>query len=235
MSGVLDPVPLPPGGPPVFPDPRRFDEEGLVAFGGGLEPLRVLTAYRHGIFPWYEEGLPPLWWSPDPRCVLRREALHVSRSLQRTVRRGGFELSFDRAFREVVAACGEERGEGTWILPEMRAAYGALHDLGAAHSFEVWCDGELVGGIYGVQVGGLFAAESKFHRRTDMSKVALAAAVHSLDRAGIRLFDVQFRTDHLGRMGAEEIGRDDYLRELERAVSVDVDLTGLVPELPLRS
>lgn len=226
------PVPLPPGGPPVFPDPRGADDEGLVAFGGGLEPVRLLTAYRHGIFPWYDEDLPPLWWSPDPRCVIRRDALHVSRSLRRTFRRGGFALSWNRSFLQVVDACGETREDGTWILPEMRSAYGALHDLGAAHSLEVWWEGELVGGLYGVQVGGLFAAESKFHRRTDMSKVALVAAVHSLHEAGIRLFDVQFETEHLARLGAEEISRDDYLRELEAAVRLEVPLRGLTPQLP---
>ncbi len=232
MRPEFEPVPLPPGGPPVFPDPRLADDEGLVAFGGGLEPVRLLTAYRHGIFPWYDDDLPPLWWSPDPRCVIRRGSMHVSRSLRRTVRRGGFELSWNRAFLEVVDACGKGRGDGTWILPEMRAAYGALHELGAAHSLEVWAERELVGGLYGVQVGGLFAAESKFHRRTDMSKVALVAAVHSLHAAGIQLFDVQFRTDHLATLGAEEIGRDAYLRELEAAVRMDLDLAGLEPVLP---
>jgi leucyl/phenylalanyl-tRNA--protein transferase len=226
------PVPLPPGGPPVFPDPRGSDDEGLVAFGGGLEPVRLLTAYRHGIFPWYDEDLPPLWWSPDPRCVIRRDALHVSRSLRRTLRRGGFELTWNRAFMQVVDACGDSRDDGTWILPEMRAAYGALHELGAAHSLEVWWGRELVGGIYGVQVGGLFAAESKFHRRTDMSKVALVAAVHSLHESGIRLFDVQFQTDHLARLGAEEIGRDAYLRELEEVVGRAVCLEALSVQLP---
>jgi leucyl/phenylalanyl-tRNA--protein transferase len=235
MRSSFEPIPLPPGGPPVFPDPRLSDDEGLVAFGGGLEPQRILTAYRHGIFPWYDEDLPPLWWSPDPRCVIRRDRLHVSRSLGRTLRRGGFELTWNRSFLDVVDACGQSRRDGTWILPEMRAAYGALHELGAAHSLEVWRSGELVGGLYGVQIGGLFAAESKFHRRTDMSKVALVAAVHSLFAAGIQLFDVQFRTEHLATMGAEEIRRDAYLRELEPAVRLEVDLAELVPVGPALS
>lgn len=232
MSRGFEPWLLLPGGPIAFPDPGRADAEGLVAVGGDLGAERLLCAYRHGIFPWFDEGLPPLWWSPDPRCVIRRESLHVPRRLARTIRRGGFELTWDRDFGAVMDACADDRPDGTWIVPAMREAFGELHRRGHAHSLEVRIDGVLVGGLYGVQVGGLFAAESKFHRRTDMSKVALVAAVHSLTAAGIRIFDVQFRTEHLATLGAIEIPRADYLRELARAVDVAVDLTSLAPLPP---
>lgn len=219
-----------PGGPLAFPDPRLADEDGLVAFGGDLSVERLLVGYRNGVFPWFDEGVPPLWWSPDPRAILRPEGLHVSRRLRRTIRRGGFTLSWNRAFRRVMDECARNRPEGTWILPAMVDAFGALHDSGRAHSLEVWIDSGLAGGIYGVQVGGLFAAESMFHRRTDMSKVALIAAVRSLFAAGIRLFDVQFSTAHLARLGAEEIPRAEYLDRLDRVVDLRVDLSALVPQ-----
>jgi leucyl/phenylalanyl-tRNA--protein transferase len=225
----LLPVLLPPYPPYRFPDPRRADGEGLVAIGGDLAPERLLVAYAAGIFPWSSEDMPLLWWSPDPRAILPVERLRVSRSLQRTIRRGGFELTFDVAFRDVIEACAAERTVGTWILPEMIAAYERLHRLGAAHSFEVWRDGVLVGGLYGVQRGALFAAESMFHRATDMSKVALVAAVRSLCARGIELFEVQFVTPHLASMGAVEVPRAEYLARLATAVGKEVDLRGLVP------
>lgn len=220
---------LTPGGPLVFPDPNLADDEGLLAVGGDLSPQRLLYAYRCGVFPWYDAGVPPLWWSPNPRAILPRESLHVSRSLRRKLRQARFELSFDRAFDDVMRQCGRLRPEGTWILPEMVAAYGELHRLGHAHSFEVWKDGELCGGLYGVQVGGLFAAESMFHRRTDASKVALAAAVTSLHAAGIELFDVQFSTRHLESMGAVEWPRRRYIEHLAAVCDKSVPLGGLDP------
>jgi leucyl/phenylalanyl-tRNA--protein transferase len=221
---------LTPHSEPWFPDPAPFDHEGLVAVGGDLDPARLLLAYSRGIFPWYSEGVPPLWWSPDPRALLTPRALHVSRSLLRTLRRGGFALTWNRCFRRVMAECGERRAEGTWVLPEMLDAYTRLHELGAAHSLEVWCGDELAGGIYGVQVGALFAAESMFHRRRDLSKVALVALVRTLFAAGVELFDVQFVTPHLATMGAFEVPRAEYLQRLPAACAGKVELRDVVPD-----
>ncbi len=215
--------------PLSFPDPRLFDRDGLVAVGGDLSVERLLLAYGSGIFPWYEEGILPMWWSPDPRAILDPEHLHVSRSLGRSIRRGGFALTWNRSFRQVMVACGQQRAEGTWVIPEMVDAYERLHRRGHAHSLEVWQGDELAAGIYGVQRGALFAAESMFHRVTDLSKVALVALVRSLFAAGIELFDVQFVTGHLGRMGAREIRRADYLAEVARVRERKVDLRGLTP------
>ena len=219
-----------PDSEPWFPDPCGFDGEGLVAIGGDVSTKRLLYAYERGIFPWYAEGILPMWWSPDPRCVLERQDLHQSRSLRRTIRRGGFELSWNRCFARVMAQCGKRRDEGTWVIPEMLRAYERLHRTGHAHSLEVWRAGALVGGIYGVQVGGLFAAESMFHRCTDMSKVALVALVQSVCEAGIELFDVQFLTPHLESLGGREISRADYLSRLEKSRASSVELR----ELPIR-
>lgn len=225
------PVFLRPEDPLRFPDPERFDREGLVAIGGDLRPERLVLAYRSGIFPWYAEGYVPMWWSPDPRALLSRASLHVSRSLVRTMKRGGFELTWNRCFSRVMTECGKRRDEGTWVIPEMVAAYTRLHDSGMAHSLEVWDGGELVGGTYGVQVGALFAAESMFHRRTDMSKVALAALVDGLFSAGIELLDVQFVTPHLATLGAYEVTRSEYLTRLHAVRDRRVELRHLVPSV----
>jgi leucyl/phenylalanyl-tRNA--protein transferase len=214
-----------------FPDPRRFDAEGLVAFDGDLSVARLQLAYRSGVFPWYGEGLVPLWWCPDPRGVLDLEHLHVPRRLVRVLRGGGFTLTWNRCFAEVMQECGRQRAEGTWVLPEMVLAYTALHAAGAAHSLEVWHDAVLVGGVYGVQVGALFAAESMFHRRTDMSKVALVALVRSLARAGVELVDVQFVTPHLQRLGAYAVPRTTYLDRLQQLRERQVDLGALAPRV----
>lgn len=223
------PVVLEAGSPPRFPDPRLFDETGLVAVGGDLSERRLLAAYRAGIFPWYDVGYPPMWWSPDPRAVIDPGGLHVARSLRRVIRAGGFELSWNTCFERVMAECGKRRSEGTWIMPEMVDAYGRLHRSGHAHSLEVFAGSELVGGIYGVQIGAFFAAESKFHRRTDMSKIALVALVRSLFLAGIRLLDVQFATEHLERLGAATLPRAAYLDRLAAATRLPVDLNRLRP------
>lgn len=228
MTGVL-PVVLSPRGLPEFPDPNRADDRGLVAVGGSLAPEWLLTAYAHGIFPWYDQGLPPLWWSPNPRAVLELSTLHVSRSMRRVLAKQRFSVTYDRAFEDVMRACGEEREEGTWILPEMLRAYVRLHELGHAHSFEVWNGDRLVGGLYGVHLGGLFAAESMFHRETNASKVALIVAVRTVFAAGIRLFDVQFLTPHLASLGAHTIPRAEYLRRLASARNAAVSLTALEP------
>jgi leucyl/phenylalanyl-tRNA--protein transferase len=211
----------------VFPDPRRGDDEGLVAIGGDLSPERLRAAYAAGIFPWYNEGFPVLWWCPNPRAILPAEELHVSRSLQRRLGQHDFTLTWNLAFADVIAACGEARKGGTWIVPEMRTAYQRLHLAGYAHSVEVWHHNRLVGGLYGVQSGALFAAESMFHRETDASKVAVVAASRSLHRAGMEVFDVQFATPHLRSLGVREISREDYLGRVSRASRRRVDLTAL--------
>src|SRR5262245_9998727 len=178
------PLLLVPGAPLVFPDAESADDEGLVAVGGDLGVERLLAAYDQGIFPWYDSGLPPLWWSPNPRAIIELKNLHISRSLWRTLRHGGLEVSANCAFSEVMRGCATGRKGGTWILPAMIQAYCELYRLGHAHSVEVWQKGKLVGGLYGVQRGALFAAESMFHRVRDASKVALVLSVQSLFRAG---------------------------------------------------
>jgi leucyl/phenylalanyl-tRNA--protein transferase len=220
------PVLLLPGGPLGFPNPNDADDEGLLAVGGDLSAPRLLHAYEQGIFPWYDEGVPPLWWSPNPRAVIEPERLHVSRSLRRLLSHQRFVVTFDQDFELTMRECGK-REAGTWILPEMIEAYVELHRLGHAHSFEVWEAGELVGGLYGVARGGLFAAESMFHRQTDASKVALVHAARSLFAAGIELFDVQLLTNHLASMGAIEIPRRIYLERARVASRKPVPLKGL--------
>jgi leucyl/phenylalanyl-tRNA--protein transferase len=221
------PVLLSADAPPVFPDPRRGDDEGLVAIGGDLSVARLRAAYTAGIFPWYNDGFPVLWWSPNPRAILPADELHVSRSLRRRLQRKDYVLTWNLAFSEVIAACGQGRKGGTWIVPEMRRAYQQLHHEGHAHSVEVWQENRLVGGLYGVQCGALFAAESMFHRVTDASKIAVVAAALSLYRAGVRVFDVQFATSHLRSLGVREISREDYLGRVARASQSPVDLSRL--------
>jgi leucyl/phenylalanyl-tRNA---protein transferase len=220
------PLLLHPGAPPLFPNPEECDEEGLVAIGGDLTVERLLAAYRAGIFPWFNEGNPLLWWSPDPRAVLFPEEVHVSRSMRRELRRVDVQLTWNRSFLPVMQQCGQ-REEGTWILPEMIYAYDKLHRLGHAHSLEVWSEGQLIGGLYGVQVGSFFAAESMFHRKTNASKIALIATAHTLAQAGVRLIDVQFKTDHLATLGVTEISRTEYLRRLAVACRAELDLSEL--------
>lgn len=205
-----------------FPSPELATPEGLLAVGGDLSPRRLLLAYRRGIFPWYSEGEPILWWSPDPRLVLYPAEFHLSRRLARTLRGGRFRLSADEAFPEVIRECGRvrrETGEGTWLVPEMIAAYGRLHAEGFAHSFEAWCGGRLAGGLYGVSLGGCFFGESMFTQVSDASKAALAALVGFCLAHGIELIDCQVTTGHLQRMGAREIPRRAFLGELDRLLS----------------
>jgi leucyl/phenylalanyl-tRNA---protein transferase len=213
-----------------FPDPRAADADGLLATGGDLEPPTLLTAYRQGIFPWPIDGIDLMWWSPDPRAVLPPDGVHVSRSLARTLRRGRFRVTIDAAFDDVMAGCAEPRGDDgdgdTWITPGIGKAYAQLHRLGWAHSVEVWEDGALAGGLYGVSVGALFAAESMFHRARDASKVALVALAQHARAVGVQLVDVQMPTRHLTSMGAVTITREEYLRALARAVACPVDFTG---------
>jgi leucyl/phenylalanyl-tRNA--protein transferase len=206
---------------PVFPDPRHAEPDGLLAVGGDLTPQRLLTAYAEGIFPWYSDDTPILWWSPDPRLVLEPGALHVPRSLERTIRRGRYEVRADGAFSRVIRRCAEKPRpgqRGTWITDEMVAAYDELHRLGYAHSFEACEDGELAGGLYGVSLGGAFFGESMYADRPDASKVAFVEAVRWLERHGIRLIDCQVTTEHLARFGAREVTREDFLARLGRAL-----------------
>jgi leucyl/phenylalanyl-tRNA---protein transferase len=210
-----------------FPDPSTADGDGLVGFGADLEPETLLHAYRQGIFPWPHPGMPLPWFSPDPRGVIWLDGLRVSRSLRQRLRGSGWETTVDRAFEAVIAACADRpRWEGTWIVPEMRAAYLRLHRLGHAHSLEVWRGAELVGGLYGVSVGAVFTGESMFHRATDASKVALVDLVDRLTEAGGRLIDVQLVTDHLAGLGARPMPRSDYLGLLAGVRDAPVRLAG---------
>ena len=194
------------------------EPNGLLAAGGDLRPERLLAAYRRGIFPWYEEGQPILWWSPDPRAVLRPDGVRVSRSLRRSIIKGGFELRIDSAFAAVVAACAEPRRytESTWITRDMAAAYVRLHELGWAHSFEAWRDGELVGGLYGVAIGRVFFGESMFARATDASKVALVHLAEHLRARSFELIDCQVASAHVASLGATSISRAAFLALLDR-------------------
>jgi leucyl/phenylalanyl-tRNA--protein transferase len=203
-------------------NPEAADETGLVAVGGDLRPERLLQAYCQGVFPWYAEDYPICWWSPDPRAIFELDGLHVPRRLQRTIRSGKFELTVNEDFAGVIRGCAD-RDDGTWILPEMIDAYETLHGLGHAHSVEAWLDGVLAGGIYGVAIGGLFAGESMFYRARDASKVALAYLVERLRERGFELFDIQFVTEHTGRLGAVEIPRREYLARLRRALRCEVN------------
>jgi leucyl/phenylalanyl-tRNA--protein transferase len=194
-------------------DPNAADHDGVVGVGADLDVSSVVGAYRHGIFPWPHEGMPLLWFSPDPRAVVTWDLFRVSRSLRRTVLRSGWITTLDRATSAVIRACAD-RTEGTWITSAMQDAYVELAALGWVHSLEVWEDEELVGGIYGVQVGGVFTGESMFHRRTDASKVALLDLCERLKEAGGALVDVQIMTEHLRSLGAVEVARADFLAAL---------------------
>jgi leucyl/phenylalanyl-tRNA--protein transferase len=198
-----------------FPDPSTVGEDGLVGIGADLEPATLLEAYRQGIFPWPHPGAPLPWFSPDPRGVIPPDGLAVSRSLRARLRRSGWETTVDRAFPAVIAACAARPGSakegGTWITAPMRAAYRRLHDLGHAHSLEVWDGEELVGGLYGVAVGGVFTGESMFHLATDASKAALVDLAARLTEAGGCLIDVQMRTPHLASLGAVDLPRREFL------------------------
>jgi leucyl/phenylalanyl-tRNA--protein transferase len=214
-----------------FPDPERALEEpnGLLCAGGDLSVDRLLAGYRRGIFPWYSGAEPILWWSPDPRTVLYCAELRVARSLAKSMRNKGYEIRIDTDFAGVLAGCAAPRGEGdgesgTWLGAAMRGAYTALHRAGYAHSFETWREGALVGGLYGVAIGRMFYGESMFSRATDASKVALVALVEELRARGFPLVDCQVRTDLLASLGAREMPRREFLREVSALVNY--------PELP---
>jgi len=226
---------------PNFPPVESATPEGLLAVGGDLSSERLLAAYRHGVFPWYNPGQPILWWSPDPRAVLYPEKLKISRSLRKTLKRGQLRVTFDTCFREVILACAAPRrtrtyecrerqdaesgreqypGGGTWITDDMVEAYTRLHAMGYAHSIETWHEHRLVGGLYGVALGGVFFGESMFSRETDASKVALVALVSKLRAWGFVLVDCQIPSAHLTSLGAEEIPRSAFLTELEHALKL---------------
>ena len=204
----------------TFPPLEAASPEGLLAVGGDLNPDRLLSAYRQGIFPWYSDDQPILWWSPDPRAVLYPSKLHISKSLRKSLRTRGFEVSADRAFALVIATCAESRnhGEGTWITSGMQEAYCALHRIGYAHSVETWHNGELVGGLYGLAIGKAFFGESMFSRVADASKTALVGLATSLAADGYRFIDCQVVSEHLTSLGAEAAPRDRFASELNEAV-----------------
>jgi len=209
---------------PVFPPVESATPEGLLAVGGDLSSERLLAAYQHGIFPWYNPGQPILWWSPDPRAVLRPEKLKVSRSLRKTLKHGQLRVTFDSSFREVMLACAAPReqypGGGTWITDNMVEAYARLHELGYAHSIETWHENRLAGGLYGVALGGAFFGESMFTRETDASKVALVALAGRLHEWGFVLIDCQIPSAHLTSLGAEEIPRSTFLTVLQHSLKL---------------
>ena len=216
--GVHDPF------PPV--QEALVEPNGLLAAGGDLSPERLLDAYAHGIFPWFNDEDPVLWWSPDPRMVLFPDELHLSRTLRRTIRSQEFRVTLDRAFPDVMEGCAGPRAaqDGTWITSDMMDAYVRLAELGHAHSVEAWVDGELAGGLYGVAVGRIFYGESMFSRRSNASKVALAWLARQLERWQFELIDCQMSTEHLASLGAREIPRADFVRRLEHG--------GALPPVP---
>ncbi|MDB5800731.1 MAG: leucyl/phenylalanyl-tRNA--protein transferase [Rhodocyclales bacterium] len=209
---------LDPAAPPCFPLTHLALREpnGLLAAGGALSPDWLLTAYQQGVFPWFSEGEPILWWSPDPRMVVLPAELRLTRSLLKTLRSGCFEVRCDTAFARVMEACAAPReiGGGTWISPQILAAYCRIYEMGWAHSIEAWLDDELVGGLYGVAIGRVFYGESMFHRATDASKVAFAHLVRLLERQNFAVIDCQMTTSHLRSLGGRELPRNEFLHGL---------------------
>jgi len=207
--------------PPV--ESALTEPNGLLCAGLELSPARVIEAYRHGIFPWFNPGEPVLWWSPDPRMVLAPGEVKVTRSLRQRIKRGGYEIRVDTHFREVMLACAAPRQgqSGTWISRPMLEAYTRLHELGHAHSVETWMDGELVGGLYGMAIGRMFYGESMFSRRADASKLALVHLCRQLDAWGFGLIDCQMETAHLASMGARPVPRQDFLSEMKRLIELE--------------
>ncbi len=205
----------------IFPPPELSEEDGLLAVGGDLSVERLLLAYSMGIFPWYSDGSPILWWSPDPRLVLVPEDLKVSRSLKQTIKKEIYRTTFDNAFERVIRSCAEsprKDGAGTWITEDMIRAYCRLHEKGFAHSVESWEGGRLAGGLYGVALGRVFYGESMFARRSDASKVAFVKLVQRLAQWKFRMIDCQVTTRHLISLGAKEIPRSEFLKAMKRAL-----------------
>ena len=207
------------GDHPVFPPAASALREpnGLLAAGGSLAPEWLLAAYRHGIFPWFNQGEPILWWSPDPRMVVIPNQVRITRSLGKTLKKGHYEVRLDHDFAAVIRACAESRKSnvGTWITPAIEAAYIRMHELGYAHSVETWIDGELAGGLYGMALGRVFYGESMFSRRTDASKIAFAHLARFLEQHDFRVLDCQMTTRHLASLGGTEIPREAFVKMLD--------------------
>lgn len=218
-TGMTGPYWLDPDNKTAFPPVSEAltEPDGLLAIGGDLSSKRLLAAYRRGIFPWYSDGQPILWWSPNPRAVLYLNALHISRSLKKTLRRDDYSVTFDHAFNDVLQACAKPRkdGLGTWITGEMASAYARLHSQGHAHSIEVWRNGRLIGGLYGVSIGQIFFGESMFSRETNGSKIAIVWLVRQLQRWQFALMDCQVYSTHLGTLGTRLIPRDKFVQYLD--------------------
>jgi len=211
----------------IFPNPRFASKEGLLAYGGDLSPNRLLMAYRKGIFPWYSQGDPILWWSPDPRLLLEPKSFKVSKSFRKILKKSAFEVQFDRRFREVLFACANtprKNQHGTWLLPAMQEAYTNLHEMGFAHSVEVLQDGVLVGGLYGVAIGKGFFGESMFSHVSNGSKIALKALSDVLAHRGYDFIDCQLKTEYLVSLGAFEVSRDIFLDRLQDTLAKPTDL-----------
>lgn len=217
-----------------FPPPRLAEESGLLAIGGDLSPQRLLLAYTYGIFPWYNEGEPILWWSPAPRCVLLPGDFHLSRSLGKLLRKGSYRATIDQSFAAVLracATCGERKLQGTWISAEMMTAYTDLFSLGFSHSVEVWEGEELVGGLYGVSIGRCFFGESMFHTRTDASKFALYALTQTLLHRNFVMIDMQLPTSHLLSLGGRLLERKPFELLLKEALDLNVGQWSPFPDL----
>ncbi|WP_228200555.1 leucyl/phenylalanyl-tRNA--protein transferase [Arcobacter peruensis] len=199
----------------IFPDPNYANDKGIVAYGGDLNPNRIMTAYLNGIFPWYNESDPILWWSPNPRCILQLDELKISKSLKKTINKNIFEIKFDTNFRNIMIECKKIREgidkKGTWISNEIIDAYTKLHEIGFAHSFEAYYEGELVGGGYGVNIGNIFCGESMFAKKTDASKVAFFHLVQRLKENDFKMIDCQIPSNHLQSLGAKTITRKEFL------------------------
>ncbi|OMH32723.1 leucyl/phenylalanyl-tRNA--protein transferase [Motiliproteus sp. MSK22-1] len=203
------------------------DPNGLLAAGGDLSLPRLVSAYQNGIFPWFDDDQPILWWSPDPRCVLFPDQLYLSKSLRKALRKQDYSVTFDRAFETVITSCSAPRASTseTWITEDMKQAYAELHHAGFAHSVEVWRNGELVGGLYGIAMGRMFFGESMFSKQRDASKIAFVYLVEQLRTWGYYLIDCQVHSDHLASLGAGEIPRSEFLKILNREINTDVQHT----------
>lgn len=206
---------------PLMPDPSQADAEGLVAIGGDLDHKRLINAYRSGIFPWYEEGSEILWWCPNPRLVLFPEDLKISKSARSLLKKNYFNVTYNQQFMEVIANCKDiERNDqgGTWITDEMEKAYTNLHNLGYAHSVEVWYENKLVGGLYGIRLGNIYFGESMYSKVSNASKIGFIHLVKDLEVKGVEMIDCQIKTDHLISLGAKEISREDFLKTLKKSI-----------------
>lgn len=215
--------------PPV--ESALQDPDGLLASGGDLNPGRILQAYSQGIFPWYSENDPILWWSPDPRCVLFTDELHISRSMHKWLKQHDYSVSMDKAFPKVIAACAEPRSKqsGTWINPDIQDAYCQLHTTGMAHSVEVWQEDNLVGGLYGIAIGSMFFGESMFSKTTNTSKLAFITLVEKLRTEGFSMIDCQVYNPHLETLGARCISRKEFMTVINRQMSITSDMRWELP------